>query len=308
MAMRILDMLTFATLVRNRHFGRTAVELNTTQPAISSRLAALEQELGHKLVHRMGSEFRLTPEGEEVLRVFQGVLDNVDTLKHTLDNLQAKAPVLLRIGAIDSVISTWMPALVESLHQSMPNLKIELTVESTKRLVHGMHKGEFDLIFAVDPAIGDSFRSFVSCVLQMIWVGSPKLIDPERTYSVDDLARMPIITFPKNAPPYRQIAPYFQDEQVLASKLTSSNSMFAIINLIIDGFGVAAIPKVIVRRELGQGLLHQIKVSKHFPPLPIIGSYQSTTHQDVILRVVEQAQKCALTYCAGVDPSTAWLV
>jgi DNA-binding transcriptional LysR family regulator len=104
-----------------------------------------------------------------------------------------------------------------------------------------MHKGEFDLIFAVDPAIGDSFRSFVSCVLQMIWVGSPKLIDPERLYTVDDLARMPIVTFPKGAPPYRQIAPYFQDEQVLASKLTSSNSMFAIINLIIDGFGVAAI-------------------------------------------------------------------
>jgi DNA-binding transcriptional LysR family regulator len=84
--------------------------------------------------------------------------------------------------------------------------------------------------------------------------------------------------------------------------------MFAIINLIIDGFGVAAIPKVIVRRELGQGLLHQIRVSKHFPPLPIIGSYQSSTHQDVILQVVEQAQKCALTYCASVDPSTAWLV
>lgn len=306
-AMRILDMQTFAALVRNRHFGRTAQELSTTQPAISSRLAALEQELGHKLVHRMGSEFRLTPQGEEVLRVFQGVLDSVDTLKITLDNLQAKAPVLLRIGAIDSVISTWMSALVESLHQTMPNLKIELTVESTKRLVHGMHKGEFDLIFAVDPAIGDSFRSFVSCVLQMIWVGSPKLIDPERTYSVDDLARMPIITFPKNAPPYRQIAPYFQDEQVLASKLTSSNSMFAIINLIVDGFGVAAIPKVIVRRELGQGLLHQIRVSKHFPPLPIIATYQSTTHQDVILRVVEQAQKCALTYCSSVDPSTAWL-
>ena len=92
--MRILDMQTFTALVRNRHFGRTAQELSTTQPAISSRLAALEQELGHKLVHRMGTEFRLTPEGEEVLQVFQQVLDNLDTLKTKLDNLQAKAPVL----------------------------------------------------------------------------------------------------------------------------------------------------------------------------------------------------------------------
>lgn len=306
--MRIIDMTTFAVLVRNRHFGRAAMELNTTQPAISSRLAALEDELGHRLIHRVASDFRLTPEGEQVLRVFQSILDSVDALKTSLENPQGKAPVLVRIGAIDSVISTWMPGLVESLRPTMPNLKIELTVESTKRLVHGMHKGEFDLIFAVDPAVGDSLRSFVSCVLQMIWVGSPKVIDPGRMYSVDDLSRMPIITFPKNTPPYRQIAPYFQDEQVLASKLTSSNSMFAIINLVIDGFGVAAIPTAIIRRELHMGLLHPIQVSKHFPPLPIIATYQSTTHQAIILKVVEQAQKSAHAFCTSVDPATAWLV
>ena len=306
--MRIRDMLTFTALVRNRHFGRTAQELSTTQPTISSRLAAIEEELGHRLVHRVGHDFRLTAEGEEALRVFQNVIDTVDALKNTLDEFKVRAPVLLRIGAIDSVISTWMPHMVESLHASMPTLKIELTVESTKRLVHGMHRGEFDLIFAVDPAIGDSFRSFVSYVLQMVWVGSPKIIDPDRMYSVDDLSRMPIITFPKNAPPYRQIAPYFQDEKVLASKLTSSNSMFAIINLIIDGFGVAAIPSAIIRRELQMGLLHPIRVSKHFPPLPIIATYQSSTHQDIILYVVDQAQKSASNFCASVDPATAWLV
>ena len=87
----------------------------------------------------------------------------------------------------------------------------------------------------------------------MIWAGSPKIVDPERIYSVDDLAHMPIITFPKNTPPYRQIAPYFQDEQVLASTLVSSNSMFAIINMCIDGFGVAAIPSVVIEREARRG-------------------------------------------------------
>lgn len=304
--MRLLDMTTFIALVRNRHFGRTAEELNTTQPAVSSRLATIETELGCRLIHRAGTEFRLTPEGEKALLVFQDVLRRMDGLKSSLSSPQG-ANAVVRIGAIDSVISTWMPALVESLHQTLPGLKVELTVESTKRLIYGMNKGEFDLIFAVDPAVGDGFRSFTSCIWQMIWAGSPKLTDQDRIYSVDDLAQMPIITFTKNTPPYRQIAPYFQDERVLASTMTSSNSLFAIINMCIDGFGVAAIPSVVIQRELQTGLLVPIQVSKRFPPLPIIATYQSTTEQETILKVVAQAQECARRFCSGVSPSTAWL-
>ena len=60
--MRLLDMTTFAALDRNRHVGRSAEELYTTQLAVSSRLAALEAELGCRLIHRAGTEFRLTPE------------------------------------------------------------------------------------------------------------------------------------------------------------------------------------------------------------------------------------------------------
>lgn len=305
--MRILDMTTFVALARNRHFGRTAKELNATQPAISSRLAALEEDLGCRLVERGAGAFRLTPEGERALGAFQGVLGSLSSLRETLRSPRPAVLPVMRIGAIDSIACTWMPHLIEALRDRLPTLKIELTVEGTKLLVAGLGKGEFDIIFAVDPAVGDGLGSFVSCVLQMIWVGSPKLIDPERPYSVDELAQMPIITFPKDSPPYRQIAPYFQDESVLASKLTSSNSLFAIVNLLIDGFGVSVIPTVTIRRELKQGLLHPIKVGKRFPPMPIIATYRSTSHQDLIQTVVQQARASAADYCASVDPAMAWI-
>lgn len=305
--MRILDMVTFVTLARHRHFGRAAEELHTTQPAISIRLAAMEEEFGCRLMHRTGRNFALTPQGRQVLETFQAMLSAYDGLKNQLAGETALTPRVVRIGAIDSVSSTWMTPFVEALHEAYPALKIELTVEGTKSLIDGMNRGEFDVIFAVDPAIGDNFRSFTSCVLQMTWAGSPKIINPDRTYSVDDLAGMPIITFPKDTPPYRMIAPYFQDEQVLAGKLTSSNSLYSIINLLIDGFGVGAIPTVTIMRELKMGLLHPIRVAKHFPAMPIIGSYQAISETDLILRVVEQARISAALYCATVDPSMAWV-
>lgn len=305
--MRILDMVTFVALARHRHFGRAAQDLHTTQPAISIRLAAMEQEFGCKLMHRTGRDFSLTPAGERVLETFQDILGSYEGLKHELAEDPTQGNKVVRIGAIDSVSSTWLTRFVEDLHETFPTLKIEITVEGTKSLIEGMNKGEFDVIFAVDPAIGDNFRSFTSCILQMSWVGSPKIIDPDRVYSVDDLARMPIITFPKDTPPFRMIAPYFQDEQVLAGKLTSSNSLYSIINLLIDGFGVGAIPTVTIKRELKMGLLHQIQVSKRFPPMPIIGSYQATTQVELVRRVVEQARLNAAQFCAKVEPTMAWV-
>ncbi|HLV83378.1 MULTISPECIES: LysR family transcriptional regulator [Devosia] len=306
-ALRILDMVTFIALARHRHFGRAAAELHTTQPAISIRLAAMEEEFGCRLIDRTGRKFSLTPGGQKVLDTFQAILSSYEGLKSELADDTALTPKVVRIGAIDSVSATWMTPFVEALHEAAPTLKIELTVEGTKNLIDGMNKGEFDVIFALDPAIGDDFRSFTSCVLQMTWAGSPKIIDPDRSYSVDDLASLPIITFPKNTPPYRMIAPYFQDEQVLASKLTSSNSLYSIISLLIDGFGVGAIPTVTIRRELKMGLLHPIRVAKHFPAMPIIGSYQAISEKDLIRRVVEQAHRSATLYCATVDPSMAWV-
>src|SRR3546814_13669533 len=82
--MRILDMTTFVALARHRHFGRTARDLNATQPAVSSRLAALEGDLGCRLVERGARDFSLTPEGERVLAVFQNVLASLSSLRENL--------------------------------------------------------------------------------------------------------------------------------------------------------------------------------------------------------------------------------
>lgn len=305
--MRIIDMKTFVAIARNRHFGRTAQEMNMTQPAISSRLAALENELGYRLVNRNEREFSLTPEGERALQSFETILGELDRLGAGLSGLDAPVLVPLRVGAIDSVSSTWMPHFIDALHRRFAGLKIELTVDGTEPLLRGLQKGRFDIVFAIHPLIGEGFRSFQSCTLQMIWAGSPKLIEADRIYSVVSLADMPIISFPKDSPPYQMIAPYFHDEQALASKLTSCNSLYAIINLLVDGFGIGAIPTVTIARELKSGLLHPVKVAKRFPPMPIIATYQSSTHQDLIRIAVEQANQSAAHFCEQAEPGTAWI-
>lgn len=293
-------------LARNRHFGRTAKELNITQSAISSRLAALEDELGSRLVNRGDGQFELTDAGRLALASFERILGELSSLEASVSSRDCAMTEPLRIGAIDTVSSTWLPQLVDALHLRFPGVKLELTVDGTKQLVQGMKNGDFDLIFCLHPLIDDGFRSYTACTYQMVWVGSPRIVDPQRVYSVAELADLPIITFPPNSPPFEMIAPYFHDENALASKLTSSNSLYAIINLLIDGFGVGAIPTLAAERELRMGLLTAVAVAKPFAPMPVIATYQASVRQDVMREVVDQARASVTEYCQTVDPQKAW--
>jgi DNA-binding transcriptional LysR family regulator len=304
---RSVDMRTFVVLSRTRHFRRAAEELSTSQPAISARIAALEEELGCRLIERGDGVFRLTEQGEQVLESFETVLVELDRLAARLRQEPQPVAATLRIGAIDTVAATWLPGLIETLHGRYPQLRVELTVDGTKALSQGLKKGFFDIIFAIHPVVDEGFRSFSACVLQIIWVGSPRLINPDRTYSPQDLAGMPIITFPKDTPPFQMVAPYFHDEQVLASKLTSCNSLYAIVSLLQDGFGVAALPSVAIRRELSSGRLVQMKVTKLFPSMPVIASYQTLAHQNFIRTVAEESRRAAAVFCAAAKPGTAWI-
>jgi len=304
--MRDIDLRTFVALARNRHFGRTARELNTTQPAVSARLNGLEADFGCRLVNRGDGGFALTPQGEAVLETFERILDEIARLRERLIREAGQPQEPLRIGAIDTVAATWMPAFMAALHRDAPALRIELTVDGTAQLTQGMRKGALDLIFCLHPVLEEGIRSYPACVFEMIWAGAPGLVDPARTYRVAELAALPVVSFARGSPPFQMIAPFFYDERVHAADLTTCNSLHAMVNLLIGGYGIGALPTVTIAREMAQGLLHRIRVAKPFPPLPIIASYRAGAVQGTVRQVVRLARASVGRYCADSDPAQVW--
>lgn len=305
--MRVKDMETFVALARQRHFGRAAEQLNTTQPAISARLSSLERTLGKRLVLRGDRRFELTPEGELVLQHFEQTLADLAGLRARLDGRADEPEGPLRIGAIDSVSSTWLPPLVDALREAYPRLKIDLTIDGTSHLVEAMRSGTLDISFCLEPVTGDAFRHYVACAFEMIWVGSPRVVEAGRTYSVAALSEMPIITFPRNSPPFRFVEDYLLINRTQPERLISCNSLYAIISLLVDGFGVGAIPTVTVQREIREGLLRPARLAEPFPAIDIVASFRATTDQAFIGEVVDLARAMTQQWCARQDPSTAWL-
>lgn len=302
--MRVTDMRTFVTLVQTRHFGQAARALGVSQPVVSSRIASIETQLGFKIIDRSGRDFALTTEGTIVLRSFREVLDKLHDLSLALRDAADRAPEMVRIGAIDSAVSSWLPDLIDRLHSRFPALRIALTIQGTKDLQDNLAMGALDLVFGVTPAIGEDIGNWTACEYEMSWIGAPSRNRRGHCYSVAELAEEPIITFSQGTPPAQMLAPYFQDEKALAANFISCNSLFAILALARRGDGIAAVPTVTVAEELSAGGLVRLDVEKPLAPMSLIASWRNEGRKALIELIISEARGEIADYCH--NKTTVW--
>lgn len=91
------------------------------QPAVSSQILLLEEDLGVKLFER--TPFKLTREGEELYSFAQPFFENLSTVA---SRLRQKSAPHLRIAASELVLRDYLPAVVERLRKTEPKLKLGL--------------------------------------------------------------------------------------------------------------------------------------------------------------------------------------
>lgn len=86
--MDIKSLQEFVVLSKHMHFAKAAQELNFSLSALSSHVAALEREVGARLINRGEGKASLTPEGK---RFLAGAYAILDTYENTLKDIETLA-------------------------------------------------------------------------------------------------------------------------------------------------------------------------------------------------------------------------
>src|SRR5918912_1548989 len=92
-------VLTFREVARRGSFSRAAEALSLTQPAVSQQIAALERQLGARLLERGPGGLSLTREGALLLEHADVVAGRLSQASGQLAELVGESRVRLRIGA-----------------------------------------------------------------------------------------------------------------------------------------------------------------------------------------------------------------
>ncbi|WP_175864196.1 LysR family transcriptional regulator [Burkholderia cepacia] len=287
--MNIRFLETFVWLAKLENFRLTAEKLHTTQAAVSSRIASLEEAFDVRLFDRNTRSATLTPAGRRMLAYAERIVRLDGEMRRDID--AASDAGLIRIGVIESIVHSWFPALMAQLRERYPRLDVEITSDTTLHLIRLLSTDDVDLILQTDPVPGPDFTNLPLCEFPVRWAASPRLGLGGQPLDVARLAEFPIISFSRHSGPHATIERLFAAVERPAS-INCITSVAAMIRLVADGFGVAALPPAIIGRELHEGALELLDVEPEFPALPLVASYRSQG-LPVAARIAELASEVA---------------
>jgi DNA-binding transcriptional LysR family regulator len=270
-----------------RSVTRAAEKLHVTQSAMSSRIAALEDELGVLLLDRREKQFRLTIAGSRFFVFAERLLDLQREAKTEMGSGTPLA-VSMRIGAIESVLHSWLIPWIEKLRADHPALELELTVETTPILVEQVRRGTQDLVFAVLPASADGVRSSALRPMEMVFVGSTNL-HRKRRYSLAELADSELLTFQRGSHPHVMLVDLLRQGGIEPRRIHTISSISAMVQLVQGGFGIATLPRSAVQRLTAFPHLKVLACDTRLQPLPIHASYRNDPTSSATETVVRSA-------------------
>jgi DNA-binding transcriptional LysR family regulator len=141
-------LLTFREVARQRSISRAAETLSLTQSAVSQQVAALERQLGTRLLDRRPGGLRLTSPGEQLLAHASAIADRLTLADAQIAEEVAAERRELRVGAFPSALATIVPAAVSALLATVPDLHVSVTEGRTDALARGVRDGSLHVAIA----------------------------------------------------------------------------------------------------------------------------------------------------------------
>lgn len=141
-------------LAKSGHFGRAAEASHVSQPALSTAIQHLEEELNITIVRRDQRFQGFTPEGERLLHWARLLAQDWEGMQQTAAQCGGQLTGTLRIGAIPTTLAV-TPALTEAYHREYPGVRIQLVSRNAEELIRQLDAFELDLglTYLEDPSL-----------------------------------------------------------------------------------------------------------------------------------------------------------
>ncbi|MEE4995752.1 LysR family transcriptional regulator [Pseudomonas alliivorans] len=260
---RLLLMGCFVRTVETGSFSAAGRDLGLGQPNVSRYVAALEDHLQTRLLHRSTRKLTLTPEGERYYADARRILDSVEQSESSLRG-NVTPSGLLRVACPTALAHTFIVPHVASFLGRYPELSLDLQIND--RYVNLVDEGA-ELAIRIGHLEDSAMRARPLAWFERVCVASRAYLEKRGSpSSPDDLKDHDclIYTLLSTGTNWR-----FKDSEVPISGRLRVNSPEAIREYVNAGLGIAQGPRWLYEEGLKSGNLQLLLNDYVAPPVPI---------------------------------------
>ena len=250
----------FAKVVDFGSYSGAAKALGLQTSKLSRRIAALETELGVRLINRTTRRLSLTEAGKTFHRHCLALLDEAQAAKDAMSQILASPQGLVRVSCPTGLLQGGVADILARFLAQHPRVRIAL--DATNRRVDVVDVVDEGLDIAIRvrrPPLEDSdlaMRAFGPD--EMILVASPELIAAHgEPQTLEDVARMPTLSMASadERSTWRFLGANGEPAELMHSPRLCTDDLFTLRRAALQGIGAVLVPLLLVADDMERGAL-----------------------------------------------------
>lgn len=271
--MNTYDVLAFTTAANAGSLSEAARRLGLAPISVSRSLAALETELGARLMHRTTRSLSLTAEGEAFMPFAQALVDNAEQAQARLRSGEDGASGLLRVSVPIAFGRKIVAPLLPALLAQNPKLKValdmndalpDLVATGTDLAIRIARLRDSGLIAQ---KLADNPRLLVASPAYLVTHGKPRLAAELEAHDCIPLSGMT----------HWMLQDAHGERAVRLNARMSASSIEGCHAASLAGGGIALLSEWNIREDLASGALERIDLEDAQPELLSISAVYPTT-------------------------------
>ena len=258
--MQLPQLEAFAETARLGNVSRAAEILNLTQPALTARLQGLEGDLGVDLFVRGARGMTLTDAGRALLPYAQRVLAQVIEGRKAVQDLRGGKVGELLIGAAPAVSTYFLPGVLKTYQATHRDVRLGVRTGHTEEVLEMVLRRE------VDVGVGRPIRHPDVTLIpvfddELVLVASRAHPFARRgKVRLQELGEDRLILFDRASSYYDLTSSLLRQAGVVPESVIELDNVEAAKKMVIEGLGVALLPRMALLAELRARLLRPVRI------------------------------------------------
>jgi len=234
---------------------RAGHRLHLTQSALSHQLRDAEEQLGVCLFERKNGRMSLTSAGERLLQAARTVLAELHRAESEIHQNGGVTKGLLRISTQCHTAYHWFPPRLLLFQKKFPGVEVQLVVEATSDPFQAILEGKLDLAIVNEPVRNRRIRYTPLFEDDVLIVVPPGHRFADKNFvAPEDFANEGLLVYPPKSDS-TLLTKILQPAGIQPRKIQEVLLTEVILEMIVGGLGIAALPRWAVSPHLSSGAL-----------------------------------------------------